>query len=1053
MRFVLMIALLFSTGMLSAQQQKTITGTVTSSSGETLPGVSILIKGTTLGTITNIDGEFTLDAPATAETLVFSFVGMDSQEVAIANRTVIDVVLKENIHGLDEVVVVGFGSQKKVNVTGAVSSVDAEALSARPVNTAVDALQGLVPGMNISTGAGGGALNSTKRINIRGVGTIGAGSNATPLVLIDGMEGDINMINPQDIENISVLKDAAASSIYGSRAPAGVILITTKKGKAGDAVVNYNNSFRFDSPMNMPEMADSYEFALFFNDAQLDGDRFSDTKLQQIKDYRDGKTDKNMWANNSNRWEVWDNPVLLPAGNTDWLKTHFGNSFSQEHSLSVNGGSENVQYYFSGNFLDQGGLLNYGNDNKQRYSVNAKLNAKLTNHISASYNARFVRADYDAPSYLNDLFYHNVMRYWPIIPEKDPNGYYNGDSKIEQLTKGGRYNTQNDVLSQQLLLVIEPIKDWKINTELNYRTGNNFNHRDQLTTYAYDIDGNPYAYDNNTSGVSEYAFKSNFFNPNIFTEYSRELGDGHNFKIMGGFQSELFQSRNINASKDNVQAIDVPTLNTTEKNPLNSGGYAHWATAGFFGRINYDYQGRYLAELNLRYDGTSRFLEDKRWNMFPSFSLGWNVAREAFFKDYTNVVNTLKIRGSWGELGNQNTDNYYPFYRTIRYNKNTGGNFAQGGWLLGGKRPNIAAESDLVSALLTWERIRTVNVGFDFGLLRNRLTGSFDWFKRSSLDMVGPAPELPKILGIGEPKINNLDMESSGYEIQVAWRDQMNDFQYGVTLNLADSRQKVTKYPNPAKTLDKYYSGAYLGEIWGFETKGIAKTDEEMNAHLASMANGAQNSIGRNWAAGDIMYVDKDGSGSIDKGEGTANKPGDQRIIGNSTPRYAFGLNLDAAWKGFDFKVFLQGVLKRDYMPGGPLFWGADGGLWQSVAYKPHLDYFRADANHPFGKNLDAYYPRPDWNSGKNRQTQTRYLQNAAYARLKNVTLGYTLPSSIFERININKLRVFVSGENLATITGLSEMYDPETIDVGSWGGGKTYPLPTTISMGLSVTF
>ncbi len=528
---------------------------------------------------------------------------------------------------------------------------------------------------------------------------------------------------------------------------------------------------------------------------------------------------------------------------------------------------------------------------------------------------------------------------------------------------------------------------------------------------------------------------------------------------MGGFQSELYKSREIKASKDNVQSTEVPTLNTTEKNPQNSGGYAHWSTAGFFGRVNYDYQGRYLAEVNMRYDGTSRFLEDERWNVFPSFSLGWNVARENFFEDYIDVVNTLKFRGSWGELGNQNTDNYYPFYRTIRYNRNDWGGFAQGSWLLGGQRPNIAAESGLVSSLLTWERIRTVNIGLDFGLLRNRLTGSFDWFKRSSLDMVGPAPELPETLGTGEPKINNLDMESTGYEIQVAWRDQINDFQYGVTLNMADSRQKITKYPNPAKVLKMpngstfYYGGAYLGDIWGFETKGIAQTDQQMNDHLASLPNGGQSSIGRDWAAGDIMYVDKDGSGAIDKGEGTLSKPGDQRIIGNSTPRYNFGLNLDAAYKGFDLKVFFQGTLKRDYMPSGPMFWGADGGKWQSVAYKPHLDYFRDDASHPFGANMDAYYPRPDWGSGKNRQTQSRYLQNAAYARLKNVTLGYTLPSSITEKINIDKFRVFVSAENLATITGLSEMYDPETLDVGGWGGGKTYPLAKTISMGLSVTF
>ncbi len=502
-------------------QQVQVSGVVSDPSGQPLPGVNVFEQANpTSGVITNYDGEYNITVGSSDAQVSFSFIGFTTQIVNVAGRTSINVTLAEESLGLDEVVVVGFGSQKKVNVTGAVSSVDAEVLSSRPVNNAVEALQGLVPGMNISTGDAGGALNSNKKINIRGVGTIGAGSNATPLVLIDGMEGDINMINPQDIENISILKDAAASSIYGSRAPAGVILITTKKGKAGVTVVNYNNSFRFDSPMNMPEMADSYEFANYFNDAQIGGNMFSDTKLQQIKDYRDGKTDKNMWANSANRWEVWDNTELLPAGNTDWLDTHFGNSFSQEHSLSANGGSEKVQYYFSGNFLDQSGLLNYGDDNKQRYSINTKLNAQLTDHITASYNVRFVRSDYDAPSYLaadNGVFYHNIMRYWPIIPVMDPNGHYNGDSKIEQLTKGGRYITQNDVVSQQLHLTIEPVKDWKINAELNYRAGTDFRHTDKLTTYSYDINENPFAYDNNVSGVTEEAYKTNFFNPNIFT--------------------------------------------------------------------------------------------------------------------------------------------------------------------------------------------------------------------------------------------------------------------------------------------------------------------------------------------------------------------------------------------------------------------------------------------------------------------------------------------------------------------------------------------------------
>mgnify|MGYP000847435421 CR=1 FL=1 len=1034
-------------------QNITVSGTVTDETGMTVIGATVVVAGNAShGTLTDIDGNYSLSNVPSDASLQFSYVGMVTQVISVKGQSTINLVMATDAKLLDEVVVVGFGTQKKVNVTGSVSAVSAKDIAARPINNVTEALQGVVPGMNFSTGSGGGALNSNKAFNIRGTGTIGAGSNATPLVLIDGMEGDINMINPQDIENISVLKDAAASSIYGSRAPAGVILITTKSGEEGKNVVNYNNNFRFISPLNMPKMADSYNFALYFNDAQPDGNMFSDAKLEQIKAYQKDNSAQSMWPTSSNKWEVWDNLELLPVGNTDWLKTHFGNSFTQEHSISLNGGTEKLQYFISGNYLNQGGLLNYGDDNKQRYSLNAKINSKLSEKVKIGYNARFVRSDYDAPSYMDGLFYHNVTRYWPIIPVTDPNGFYTGDSKIYQLTDGGRYTSQQDQLTQQLSFLVTPIEDWNINVELNYRTGNNFNHTDWLTTYAYDVNKNPYVYDNATSGVSEYAYKSNFFNTNIFTDYTSEFGDGHTLKGMVGFQSELYNDRSINASKNIVQSINHPTLNTAETNPQNTGGYGHWSTMGFFGRVNYDYVGKYLAEVNLRYDGTSRFLQDQRWNLFPSFSLGWNIAREEFFEDYTDVLSNFKLRASWGELGNQNTDNWYPFYRTIRYNKNNWGGYYLGEWLLGGKRPNIATEGSLVSALLTWERIRTTNVGLDITMLNGRLNGSFDWFRRQSLDMVGPAPELPATLGIGVPRVNNLNMESSGFELVLSWRDVIEDFNYGVTFNLADSKQKITKYPNPAKNLGDYYDGAYLGDIWGYTTINIAKTDEEMNNHLASLPNGGQSALGSNWMTGDIMFADIDGNGAIDGGEGTANKPGDRSIIGNSTPRYNFGLNLDGSWKGFDLKIFVQGVMKRDYMAGGMMFWGGDGGKWQSMVYEPHMDYFRNDANHPLGENLNAYYPRPNWNDGKNRRTQTKYLQNAAYARLKNVTLGYTLPAEFTQNCSVSNLRVFISGENLGTITKLSKMFDPEVLGVGGWGEGKTYPLSQTISVGLSVT-
>ncbi|MDD6253386.1 MAG: SusC/RagA family TonB-linked outer membrane protein, partial [Bacteroidales bacterium] len=462
-------------------------------------------------------------------------------------------------------------------------------------------------------------------------------------------------------------------------------------------------------------------------------------------------------------------------------------------------------------------------------------------------------------------------------------------------------------------------------------------------------------------------------------------------------------------------------------------------TAGFFGRVNYDYAGRYLVEANLRYDGSSRFLRENRWNLFPSFSAGWNIAREPFWEDFTKWVNVLKIRGSWGELGNQNTESLYPFYPSMSYTPK-GGN-----WIVNDAKPNISGQPSLVSSSLTWERSRTWEVGLDLGAFNNRLTGSFGYYQRKTYDMVGPAPELPDILGTAEPKTNNLDMTTKGWDLQLSWRDVVNDFSYGVSLVLSDSKTIIDKYPNPAKELGKYYDGAVYGDIWGFETVGIASSQAEMDAHLAKAD---QSYCGSNWTAGDIMYADLNGDGVVDEGEYTVDNHGDLKVIGNSTPRYNFGLNFDFAYKGFDLKLFFQGTLKRDYMPGSATFWGATGtGKWQALGFSAHNDYWTPE-------NTDAYYPRPDWNGWRNTWTQTRYLQNAAYCRLKNVTLGYTLPAHLTQKIYVQNLRVFVSAENLFTITKFTDIADPELIGAGYGGNlGKTYPLSKTVSFGVSVTF
>lgn len=1036
--------------------QQRVTGVVLDAAGEPIIGANVMEKGNRQnGAITDLDGKFTLNVAPNA-VLSVSYIGCKTQEVSVKGKTSFTIRLTEDSEVLDEVVVVGYGTQKKVNLTGSVSQVTADDISSRPVQNITQALQGLMPGMDFSTGSEGGKLNQTQSITIRGAGTIGSGSTATPLVLIDGVEGNMNLLNPQDIETISVLKDAASASIYGSRAAFGVILVTTKQGSKGKPTVNYTNNFRFNSPVLQPEMMDSYTFVNYFNTARINASQaalFSQATIDRIVARNNGEIGLVVPASTADGGKFSYNEA---NANTDWYKVYYKDwVLSQDHTVSLRGGNDRLSYYLSGNFMDQEGLMRYADDKYKRYTLNATFKAKVNKHVSVNYNAKWIRTDYEEPSFLNmgGLAYHEILRRWPLHPAYDPNGYFAENSRLNQMTQGGRHNQQADRTLNQLTIDITPLEGWTIHLMGNVSTSTSFDHTDILPVYSYDAYGDPYlisiseSYAAGASRVSESSSKTNYYSTNLYTDYTHQWGD-HYFKGLVGFNAELNKSRSLSGRRDGIIVPDVPTLNTSDSEDLATGGYNHWAVAGFFGRLNYNYKERYLVEFNGRYDGSSRFLRNQRWRFFPSFSAGWNMAREKFWAPLTNIVNMWKFKVSYGQLGNQNTSSLYPFYQTMPLTIGTGT------WLLNGEKTNTANIPALVSATMTWEKVRLLNVGIDFGMFRNRLTGTFEWFWRKTLDMVGPAPQLPGILGIAVPKTNNADMQSVGFDFDIAWRDQIGDVKYGVKFNLSDSQQKILRYPNSTNSLGDWYVGRMNGEIWGYTTIGIAKTQEEMDQHLASLPNGGQNKLGGKWQAGDIMYADINGDGMVSAGASTLADPGDRKIIGNSTPRFKFGLTLNASWKGLDMSVLLQGVAKRDYMPGngsgGAMFWGVVNNLWQSVALKQHGDYWRADDD-PLGGNPNAYYPRPDISTSKNQLPQTRYLQNAAYIRLKNVQVGYTLPKHLLSRIGVTNLRVYFSGDNLLTGTKLADMFDPETL-TGGWGAGKTYPLSKVLSFGVNIS-
>ena len=1050
---LLTLAMLLSSSLVAwAQGTVTIKGVVTDSQKEPLVGVSIRIKGTTSGTTTNASGSYTLQGVSRNATLVFSFIGMKKLEIPVSGHTEIDVVLEDDAKVTQEVVVVGYGTQKKVNLTGAVSSIDSKSLAARPVQNLGQALQGMIPGLNLSVGNSGGALNSTMALNIRGTGTIGSGSNSSPLVLIDGSEGDMNALAPNDIESISILKDASASSIYGSRAAFGVVLIKTKSGREGRARVSYGGNVRFSTATQVPEMMDSEQFAKYFNIAGANsgnGTVFTDEIMKRIVDYKNGTIDDKfrsgtVWNERTNAWDLYTGAWA----NTNWFDEMYRKNVpTHEHNISISGGSGKTNYYLSGALLDQQGLIRYGRDTFKRYNLTAKISTDITPWLTISYTNRWSRDEYSRPSYMTGLFFHNIARRWPTNPVRDINGHLIPGNETIQMRDGGIDRNQKDRVNQQLILEARPMEGLLLRAENNYNTTYNHNHWDVLAIYSYDNKGLPRLTsreggDDGQTSVGESTWKNDYFNGRYYAEYSRIFAEKHDVKVIAGLDLEVNKYHNLSGTKKDLISNQVPTINTaTNDKPTLYSGYTHWATMGSFARLNYAYDERYLLEVSLRTNGSSRFIGDKRWATFPSFSAGWNIANEKFFEPLKSTVSMLKLRGSWGTLGNTEVQALYPWFLSQPVGT------ANSAWLVGGERLNTSNAPGIVSNSHTWERIESWNLGLDFAAFNNRLQGTLEYFNRTTRDMVGPPAPLPFTLGVGQPQVNNATLVSKGWEAELKWRDQIGKVNYGLRLVLSDDIQTVTQYYNPTGTLSTWYSGRRMGEFWGYTTRGIAKTNDEMNEHLKSN----QPAWGNNWQAGDIMYKDLNGDGKVNGGASTLADHGDLRKLGYDVPRYKFGFNADITWQDIDFSFFLQGIGRRDWFDGSPYSVGAtSAGQWQSVGFKEHWDFFRPEGD-PNGANLNARFPRPLFSQGgKNMQTQSRYVVNAAYLRIKNIQLGYTLPASLSKKIGISRMRVYTSADNLVTFTKLPKIFDPEATG-GDWGPGKIYPLQRTISFGLNV--
>lgn len=1032
-------------GVKEIQQNGVCNGVVTDTTGETVIGASVVVKGTTNGTITGLDGDFSLSGVTKGSILVVSFVGYQNTEVKW-NGQPLTIVLKEDTKVLDEVVVVGYGTQKKANLSGAVAAVDGKVLQDRPITNIGQGLQGVVPNLNITMN-NGGAPGATSSFNIRGNTSLNGGS---PLVLVDNVQMDANLVNPDDIESISVLKDAASASIYGARAAYGVILITTKKGKKSDKpTVSLSATGYWQLPALTFHNVNSMQYLTMMDEAyQNDGGSghyFKSQVYQYAEDYFNGKYDSPVFFDTA-----YDTYKYGYCGNTDWWDELYKTSFSQIYTANISGGNDRTTYYASVSMNDQGGILKAGDDKYNKYNANVNISSNITKWLNVSAKIAHTYTDELHPTggttAMNSTAYSGLSSYSgmmkgdlsPLMPVKHPDGHYAGQGSytnpVAIMEQGGNAQYKQNDLWMTGAVKITPIKGLVINADYTWNFYGKSSNQHVQNFYDYTaVPGTENYYPwTNPSSVT-VTNNDDYYNAfNAFAEYTFSLKEKHNFKVMVGYNQENKHKKYHYAGRKNLIDSSNPSLNLAYGDMAMNGSETHWSVNGFFARINYDYKGKYLLELNGRYDGSSKFPHGDRYAFFPSASVAWRVSEEKFWEPIRGWFDNFKLRASYGSLGNQALDEsrYGNFPYLATYGINT-----KYGALLNGTRPVAVSVPGLVSASFTWETVNQIDFGFDASFFGGRLNTSFDWYRRNTKDMLTAGQALPAVLGTSVPQENAADMKTVGWEVSLEWNDRLsNGFGYHIKGVLSDYQASITKFSNPTKLLGTHYVGEKLNEIWGYVSNGLFQSDEDAKAADQSYLSGGS------WGAGDVKYEDLNNDGKIDIGKNTLDDSGDRKIIGNSTPRYSYGITAGFDYKGFDFEMFWQGIGKRDYWLGGSQFWGFTD-EW-CTPLTSSLDYWTED-------NRDAYFPRLHHYgvNGGNHQVSTRYLQNAAYLRLKNVVLGYTIPRSITEKVKISRLRVFVQGENLLTFTPLIDSYDPETLN------NMTYPINKKISVGLNLTF
>jgi TonB-linked SusC/RagA family outer membrane protein len=1029
-----------------------VSGKVTDSLGNPIQGVTVKIIGKNIGTATDAKGEFTLTASEN-DKLQFSFVGYETQTIAVNGRREIDVAMVQSLNRLNDVVVVGYGTQKKVDLTGSIATVSSEKLDSRPLVNLGDGLEGLIPNLNVNLGNGQPGTGAT--YNIRGLTTISGNStgSGSPLILVDGVQRDPNLIDPNDVASVTVLKDAASAAIYGGRAAYGVILITTKTGKKGKTQISYTGNYTTSRPTDLPEYVNSDGYIKLFNSAQRTGaltggytssDPYTELDSTMAAAYRADP------ANNPDAYPDPGNPIRYRyVGNTDWVKVLYpGWAPQQEHHLSVSGGEGKTTYSANLGYFTQDGLEKVANQIYKRITPNLKINSDIATWLTVNLNMSMTHIDNNAsaPTWIGQggAWIPGDLR--PLMPVYNPDRHFSGQGNytnpVAVITNSGRDKTYANDFWTTGRVILKPVNHLTITGDYTWNSYANFEKANIIPFNEYGVNGTfldifPWT---NPSGVIENRQNNNYTALNAYATYENTFNEKHYFKALIGYNQEYQHYQLSNSRARNLIDPALPAIGANnDTKPVVGGTETESALVGTFFRLNYIYNKKYLLEINGRYDGTSRFQPTNRYTFSPSVSAGWNIADESFMGSLKYSFNELKIRASYGELPNQlapagtiSSGAQYPYIATMP----TG----TVGYLFNNQPGVTVGTPGLISPTFTWEKVQTKNIGLDYSLLDNKLSGSFDYFITDTKNMIVRSQQLPAVLGTSAPPTNSANLQTKGWELSITWNDRVanNQLHYSATLGLSDNYSTITKYSgNPTKSLSDYYPGEKLGNIWGFITDGFYKTDAE----AAAIDNSAL--AGYTWLAGDIKYEDLNKDNKIDRGTNTVANPGDRKIIGNATPRYKFGLNINLDYKGFDFAAFIQGVLKRDFDPtGSNVFNPFPYDEW-GIPYGYAMNYWTPD-------NPNAYFARPRFAGYGNEQTQTKFLQSAAYGRVKQLTLGYSLPHQLISKWKIERVRAYVTGANLITVTSLFKGFDPEIVNFG--GGYNTYPINKSVSFGLQVT-